>query len=89
MLIIYVTNPIWLTITFIFNFSTIIIILHERRKAEINPANQDRKANLMHVTKRATNFIKSSTDDNIFENKVCVLYFVFSILETSDQVVMK
>lgn len=59
MLIIYVTNPIWLTITFIFNFFTIIIILRERRKAEISPANQDRKANLIHATKRATNFIKS------------------------------
>lgn len=43
MLIIYLTNPIWLNITDFLNFFTNIIILHERRKAEINTASQDQE----------------------------------------------
>lgn len=72
-----------------FYFFTNIIIFHERTKTEISTTNQDKRANLIHPTKRATNFIKSLTNGNIFEIKACVQYIVFSILETTDQVVMK
>lgn len=43
MLIIYLTNPIWLNITDFLNFFTNIIILHERRKVEINTASQNQE----------------------------------------------
>lgn len=56
MLIIYLTNPVWLTITVFFSvyFFTNMIIAHQRRKTEMSTANQDTEANSMHSTKRAS-----------------------------------
>lgn len=73
---------------FFFNFFINIIVLPERKKTKISTTSQDRRANLIHSTKSATNFIKSSTNGNIFEVKVHVL-FLFSTMETTNKITVK